>query len=522
MTDKYTDNALLLLHPPLAKAAEPPAGITALAGCLHRHGVGCTLVDANLEAQLWLIESAENPVDTWSSRALKHRQKNLAALRAPATYANVDRYQRAVRDCNRVLELAAASQPGLTLTLANYEDARLDPLASSDLLSAAADYQTNLFFPWFKERLAPLIETQSPRFIGISLCYLSQAQCTFSLIGFLRDRFPQIQLLLGGGLITSWMSQPEWSNPFVGLVDHCIAGPGEAPLLALLGLDQLHQDTTPQYSGLPLTDYLAPGLILPYAASRGCYWNQCTFCPEPAEHSRYRPIAPATVIDHLSHICRQTKPSLLHLLDNAVSPALMEALCENPPGAPWYGFVRFHEQLADIDFCRRLRQSGCVLLKLGLESGSQEVLDAMHKGISIELVERVLAALKHAGIATYVYLLFGTPSESITEARQTLEFTQRHHQAINFLNLAIFNMPIGSPESLALTGKNFSGGDLSLYQDFPHPRGWDRRAIRTFLDREFKRQPEISTILRRDPPFFTSNHAAFFAPHFPWYPSGGG
>ena len=506
---------ILLIHPPLAKAGEPPAGIATLAGCLQEHGIPCSLLDANLEGQLWLMGSACDPIDTWSTRALKHRQKNLAALRSPATYANVDRYQRAVRDCNRVLELAASCQPQLSLNLANYEDSRLDPLASSDLLRAAETYRSNLFSPWFEQRLTSVIEADPPRIIGLSLCYLSQVLCTFSLIGFLRANFPGISLILGGGLITSWMSHPGWDDPFADLVDHCIAGPGEAPLLSLLGLSRQEPDTAPEYSGLPLADYLAPGLILPYAASRGCYWNKCTFCPETAEHSRYCPIAPKTVVDHLHRLSRQTNPSLLHLLDNAVSPSLMEALCENPPGVPWYGFVRFHEQLADPDFCRRLRNSGCVLLKLGLESGSQAVLDAMCKGVRLELIERVLAALRQAGIAAYVYLLFGTPTESITEARQTLAFTLCHHQAITFLNLAIFNMPIGSPESLALAGKSFSSGDLSLYQDFPHPRDWDRRSIRTFLDREFKRQPQIGAIIRRDPVLFTSNHAPFFAPHFP-------
>jgi hypothetical protein len=511
LAGKHSNNAIFLIHPPLAKAAEPPAGIAALAGYLRQHGAPCTQVDANLEAQLWLMDLAQDPDDTWSGRALKHRQKNLAALRTPSTYANLDRYQRAVRDCNRVLELAASRRPELSLNLANYEDKGLDPLASNDLLAAAREYASNLFFPWYQLHLGPLIEERTPQCIGISLCYLSQALCTFSLLGFLRATFPHIKLILGGGLMTSWMSHPQWRNPFANLVDHCIAGPGEKPLLALLGLQAQHDAAAPDYSNLPLGRYLAPGPILPYAASRGCYWNKCTFCPEPAEQSHYRPIAAKTVVEHLQRLCDQCKPALVHLLDNAVSPILMEALCEQPPFAPWYGFVRFNEQLADPDFCRRLKSSGCVLLKLGLESGSQDVLDAMHKGISLELVERVLAALQQAGIATYVYLLFGTPSESVTEARQTLEFTLRHHEAITFLNLAIFNMPVGGVDARTLTGKPFSGGDLSLYQDFDHPRGWDRRSIRTFLDREFKRQPEIATILRRDPPFFTSNHAAFFS-----------
>ena len=87
-----------------------------------------------------------------------------------------------------------------------------------------------------------------------------------------------------------------------------------------------------------------------------------------------------------------------------------------------------------------------VLLKLGLESGSQAVLDAMAKGISLELMERTLGALSRAGIATYVYLLFGTPGESPEAARETLAFTAGHHRCITFLNLAIFNLPPGTYE----------------------------------------------------------------------------
>ncbi len=504
---------ILLISPPVAKPGEPPAGITQLAGSLRHHAVACTLLDAGLEGLLFLLNRARDPEDTWSRRALRHLDENLEALRSPALYRNPDRYQRAVRDCNRVLELAARAHPELVLSLANYQDNSANALDSRHLLKAAEHHEANIFFPYFRERLPHLLD--STRIVGISLNYLSQAFCTFALLGFLRKHFPQLTLILGGGLITSWMSSPEWHDPFRNLVDHCIAGPGEGPLLKLLGIESPPQDLPPDYTDLPLHTYLAPGPILPYAASRGCYWNQCSFCPETAEQSRYTRIDPTTVTVHLRRLSDRIRPLLIHLLDNAVSPALMTALSDNPPGVPWYGFARVHEQLADDDFCRRLRRSGCVLLKLGLESGSQAVLDAMHKGIRLDLMERALDALQRAGIATYVYLLFGTPSESLVEARQTLEFTVRHHEAITFLNLAIFNMPISGEDARRLPGGGFSEGDLSLYRDFVHPRGWDRRAIRTFLDREFKRHPLIAPILHRDPTLFTSNHAAFFCDGFP-------
>jgi radical SAM superfamily enzyme YgiQ (UPF0313 family) len=149
------------------------------------------------------------------------------------------------------------------------------------------------------------------------------------------------------------------------------------------------------------------------------------------------------------------------------------------------------------------------MLKLGVESGDQGVLDALAKGIRVDKASQALHALKEAGIGTYVYLLFGTPAETPDAARRTLKFTAEHHQVIDFLNLAIFNLPMGSEEAAALQVHPFYEGDLSLYADFDHPAGWGRKQVRVFLDREFRRHPDVASILRRQPPFFTSNHAPF-------------
>jgi hypothetical protein len=121
-----------------------------------------------------------------------------------------------------------------------------------------------------------------------------------------------------------------------------------------------------------------------------------------------------------------------------------------------------------------------------------------------------LKSLSRAGIVAYVYLLFGSPPEAISEARRTLDFVVRHRAEITFLNLAIFNMPICGPEAADYANEQFYAGDLSLYTDFQHPRGWDRKSVRHFLDNEFKRHSAVAAILKRNPPVFTSNHAAFF------------
>jgi hypothetical protein len=501
---------MLLIYPPVAKPCEPPAGIAQLAGALRGNGLPCRLLDANLEGLLFLLAAAEQPRDTWGRRAFRSLGVNLAGLRSRPLYTNQDRYQRAVADVNRLLELAGQER-NITLSLANYQDPALSPLKSGDLLRAAKHPEQNIFHAYFAERLEQVLAEERPSLLGFSLNYLSQAITAFAMMGFAKQVAPELPIVLGGGLVTSWLSNPGWTNPFEGLIDHLVPGPGEKTLIRLLGGRDNLQHHPPDFAGLALGDYLAPGFILPYAASSGCYWNKCSFCPEQAEKNPYTVTPTASVLEDIDLLAQQTSPAMLHFLDNAISPALLKALASRPLQTPWYGFARIHPALADAEYCRALHRSGCAMLKLGLESGNQDVLDAMHKGIDLDMVCNVLTALKSAGIATYVYLLFGTPAESSAESRHTLDFTAAHADAITFLNLAIFNMPVCSPEAGALVVSSFSEGDLSLYTDFVHPRGWDRQAVRRFLDREFKRYPAVAAILRRDPPHFTSNHAPFFA-----------
>ena len=500
---------MLLIFPPVAKASEPPAGIASLAASLKAHGVHCILLDANLEGQLWLLEQPVTAVDTWSRRASKGRSGNLAALRDIGTYRTPDRYRRAVSDLNRILALSSVEN-GVTIGLADYQHTTLSPLRSSDLLAASQEPERDPFFSYFSQRLPELLE--SVESVGFSLNYLSQAICTFAMIGYVRKRYPALQIILGGGLVTSWIHSPDWRNPFGNLVDHLVSGPGEKPLLALLkNGESPKQHITPDYKSLPLKEYFSPGLILPYSAGSGCYWNRCSFCPERAEGNAYHPLPTSQVLSDLKLLTEQTEPVLIHLLDNAISPALLHALAKNPPGTPWYGFARIDEGLADPEFCKALKLSGCVMLKLGLESGDQSVLDRMCKGIDLGTASRVLNNLEAAGIAVYCYLLFGTPGETLVEARRTLEFVARHNRAINYFNLAVFNMPIYGDEASEYGNQPFYEGDLSLYTDFRHPGGWDRKQVRRFLESEFKRHPAIAAIVRNDPPHFSSNHAAFLS-----------
>ncbi len=499
-----------MIHPPVTKPSEPPAGIARLAGALCNIGVDCTLIDANIQGLIYLLSRIKPGEDTWSQRAHRHLDTHLALLRSSKGYQNPDAYRRAVADIGRLLSLAQGGHAGIRLGLANYTDGLLTPLCRADLLQAARKPDRNPYFDFFRRCLLPIINDKKPYLVGISINYLSQALCAFSLIGLVKKTFPGLKIIIGGGLVTSWLQPPGRSPRFDGLVDEMVSGPGESALLRTLDRTATVRNILPDYSGLRGSEYLSPGFVLPYSAATGCWWRRCVFCPEQAEKHPYRPLPHAVAVDHLRQLTVTSRPSLIHLLDNALSPAFLKALVSVPPGAPWYGFVRIGSPLDDPEFCKELAKSGCVMLKIGLESGDQRVLDALEKGVHLTTAHRVLKNLKQAGIAAYVYLLFGTPAEDEAAARRTLRFVVDHREAIDFLNAAVFNLPLNSPQVGDLEHRDFYPGDLALYRDFEHPKGWSRAVVRRFLEKKFKKHPAVQPIVRRDPPVFTSNHAPFF------------
>ncbi len=506
-------SSILLVSPPLFKACEPPASLAFLAGALPEKSYEA--VDMNIEGQLWLLQKNIQQTkgeDTWSKRAIKNGNANIQQLQQEKLYNNFARYKQVIHDANKLFSLSS-TQSGLHLSFSDYQSEILSPLVSDDLLFAAENFSENIFFPFFSTRCNQIFQNRTFDWVGISLNFLSQALTAFALIGWLKKNYPQIKIVVGGGLATTWSNHRHWqkkSGKSLQQLALFTAGSGEEFLPKLLGIAP-REPACPDYNWAKFDSYLAPTPILPYTTSRGCFWRQCSFCPETAEKSRYIHTPPQTSLQQLHTLCAAYQPGLVHFLDNALSNTTLRALTAKPLPAHWYGFARFDPPLDNLHFCKQLKQAGCIMLKLGLESGDQQVLNTMKKGIQLKRAERILNNLKEAGIATYVYLLFGTPAEDEKAAFTTLEYVAAHSELISYLNLAIFNMPQLSPEIAPEQRESFNEKDLSIYTDFIHPKGWRRQDIRHFLGKHFRKHPNITPILQRNPPFFGSNHAPFFS-----------
>jgi len=506
---------MLLIHPPATRSTEPPLGLARLAGFAREHGVTVRCLDLCQEGIDYLLGlefgHEANALDTWTRGALRRRKRNLALLRDPATYAAPDRYRRAVGDLGRAL--AAVSRPfEAEAGLADYREAHRSPLRRADLIDAATCFEESPFFPFFRARLLEELSRFPTGTAALSVNYLSQALPAFAIAGFLKSARPDLRVILGGGLLTSWVAQGSLSpeDRFEGVIEAVLPGRGEDRLLEFLGVAPHRPSAQPDFEDLIGLGYLAPTRILPYNFSTGCSWRRCSFCPEKTEGRRYVGLELATALREIGGLVDRHAPGLLHFTDSEIAPGYLRGLAESPPGPPWYGFARFSPLLAARKFCRRLAASGCRMLQLGLESGDQAVLDALGKGTHLSQIDRALEHLAEAGIGVFLYLLFGTPAEDRDAALRTRDFVAAHADRIDFLNLALFNLPVGSEEARELSTRPFYPGDLSLYREFVHPRGFGRDSVRRFLSCEFESEPAIKSILARNLPVFTSSHAPFF------------
>lgn len=498
---------MILIYAPVTKACEPPSPLVLLSDILKRHGVEITLWDANYEAQNWLInKEVKNKMNQKEKRAIRNKK----LLQNRSTYSSLEKYKRVTGELNSVL----LSRSNGKVSLSDYRDNDLSPLSSQDLLKSAENFNENIFYDFFSERLSMLIEEKSPKVIGFSIQFLNQAICTFAIIGFIKKTWPNIKIAIGGGLITSFATKKEWTNPFSRIVDKIIPGRGIEELLDFLNVKfdkDIWDNRSVDMADLLDNSYFSPGLIVPYSSSEGCDWNRCTFCPEPAEGSKYSHQKKESLRKAIISIVEKWKPSVIHFTDNEMSPMLLKLLSQIKPDTTWYGFTRFYDILLDSDFCKLLAIAGCSMLKLGLESADDTVLNELNKGIKVQNVERILQNLSGAGIKTYVYIMFGTPSEKRESAEKTAKFISKNYQFIDYLNVSIFNLPLESKMAQTLECIPFYSGDLSLYSDFKHPEEWGRFEIRKWMNRSFKKDSNISKILNRVPPYFSSNHASLFS-----------
>jgi radical SAM superfamily enzyme YgiQ (UPF0313 family) len=186
------------------------------------------------------------------------------------------------------------------------------------------------------------------------------------------------------------------------------------------------RDLIPNYS------YFDPILKNPFTfvlSGRGCPYR-CTFCnwPQTLWGHEYRLRSSKNVCNELEHIKADYnfKSFLFNddtfTVNKSHAMAVANEIVKRGIDIPWACYSR--PDLADGSVLQSLRRAGCFLLKVGVENGSQTILNNIKKGTTVENIRRGIMLMKEYGFDVHATFVFGMPGETEETIRQTIEFAK--------------------------------------------------------------------------------------------------
>jgi len=166
----------------------------------------------------------------------------------------------------------------------------------------------------------------------------------------------------------------------------------------------------------------------PYATSltsRGCP-AKCTFCQSPAFLGAGMRAWPAEKLVEEAEMLLGLGYRTIYYRDETFTwdPRRMrryaELIKERRLRYDWIGNARANT--ADLPLLERLRESGCTVLKIGVESGDDELLRRMKKGLTVRNTREFFANCHKAGISPHAHIMFGVPGETRETLKRTIDF----------------------------------------------------------------------------------------------------
>jgi len=404
---------------------------------------------------------------------------------------------------------------------------------SSDIIDAVNDVQVNIYRDVFDQLVKPVIEAEQPDVIGISIVLQQQMFATMTFCALIKQHFPQIHVTIGGNTVTRLRDMLPQS-PLFQYFDSAVVYEGETAFVQLVSAvgakrsladvpntiykdatgihdsttsyaEDLHRLPPPDFDGLPLDKYFVPTKILPYLATRGCYWGRCEFCDHGEGYTAgYRSKKIQDILSEIVYLRDKYGVTHFHFTDESYPPALFrklaKGLVESNMGIFWTTHMRFEKSLLEDTVWQDAKASGCRYLHFGYESGVERVLQLMDKATTTEVMTKHLKLTAEAGIWNHCMGFFGFPGETKEEAWQSVQFLEQNKEHVHSLGFGTFDLgrhnPVAKhPDKWGVTAYKNPEWDLALdyyytvkngmsieeaervFQEFErnHYAGWDLR-----------------------------------------------
>ncbi|MBN2430196.1 MAG: B12-binding domain-containing radical SAM protein [Acidobacteria bacterium] len=304
----------------------------------------------------------------------------------------------------------------------------------------------------------------SPDVLGIS-AFSSDLTAVRQIAADFRRSFPQITLVLGGAHASAL---PEHCFTFLPELDFVLRGEAEhglPPLVRRLqeggtdwenvpGLafrkDERIIVTSPRLEqdldslGFPAWDLLRPDIqtlaphgafvqrlpVVPIITTRGCPFP-CTFCAARCISGRtIRHRSLENIFEEIDYLVTHYGVREIHIEDDnftfrrEFALGFCEELLRRGHDLSWCCPNGVRLDTLDRELLTMMKRAGCYSLSLGIEAGTDHILQQIRKGLTTEQITRQVALIAAAGIKTTGFFMIGFPGETRADIRATLRFAR--------------------------------------------------------------------------------------------------
>lgn len=178
--------------------------------------------------------------------------------------------------------------------------------------------------------------------------------------------------------------------------------------------------------------------------SRGCPYN-CNFCANQEHSIRYR--TGANIRKELEFLIDKYNIKGFCITDDnfIVNKEKIEDICREitPLHLQWSSLSRVNT--VDEELLKKIKESGCIEIKYGIESGSPRILKMMNKQITIEQIKKAITITHEIGIRVKAFILHGFPGENLESTKETIQLLDELKSKIDRISLFRFVPLPGSP-----------------------------------------------------------------------------
>ena len=169
------------------------------------------------------------------------------------------------------------------------------------------------------------------------------------------------------------------------------------------------------------------GEVVPVRTAISCPFA-CAYCNHPINAGKYRYVSVDAIERELDSIEKTQKVKYIDFVDDTFNvpkgrfKEILRLIIKKKYHFKWFSYIRC--QFIDEETIKLMKESGCMGAMLGIESGSQKMLDVMNKMVTVEALKKGTVLLNQYDIPTLALFFIGFPGETQDTFNQTIQFIE--------------------------------------------------------------------------------------------------